>query len=677
MMFKDRFLLANAIRLLSIDAVQQANSGHPGMPMGMADIAEVLWNDFLRHNPKNPHWWNRDRFVLSNGHGSMLLYSLLHLTGYDLTINDLKNFRQLHSRTPGHPEVGITPGVEVTTGPLGQGFACAAGMAIAEKLLAQQFNQANYNLIDHYTYCFIGDGCLMEGISHEVGSLSGTLGLNKLIVFWDDNNISIDGEVSGWFNDNTPQRFQAYGWNVIGPIDGHDPQQIVAAIKQAQAEQQRPTLICCKTSIGFGSPNMAGTEKVHGAPLGAAEVAATREHLSWPYPPFVIPEEIYAAWNAQDKGSQIEDGWNTLWQKYQQQYPELATELQRRMDHRLPTDLTAVLTQLLQNTQQEMPKIASRKASQQTLDAIGSIVPELLGGAADLAASCLTLHKKSQPLQPHQVQGNYIHYGVREFGMSAMMNGIALHGGFIPYAGTFLTFSDYARNAIRMSALMNQQVIYVYTHDSIGLGEDGPTHQPIEHLAMLRITPNVSVWRPCDAVETVVAWQAALERKTGPTCLVLSRQNLPGYWRSEQMLQQIKRGGYILQDCVDFPDALIIATGSEVEIAVAAADRLMQQGIRIRVVSMPCVDVFLQQDKAYRSSILPDTVKARVIVEAGTREYWYQFIGRRGRIVGLNSYGLSAPAKDIYAELGITVDAVVEAVSKSLTTNGDLACQLT
>lgn len=676
-MSRDRFTLANAIRFLSIDAVQQAKSGHPGMPMGMADIAEVLWNDFLKHNPQNPHWWNRDRFILSNGHGSMLLYSLLHLTGYDLTITDLKNFRQLHSRTPGHPEVGITPGVEATTGPLGQGLACAAGMAVAEKLLAQQFNQPGYNLIDHYTYCFIGDGCLMEGISHEIGSLSGTLGLNKLIVFWDDNGISIDGDVRDWFNDNTPQRFQAYGWNVIGPIDGHDPQQIFTALKQAQAEQQRPTLICCKTKIGFGSPTLSGTEKIHGAPLGAEEIAATRAQLSWPYPPFAIPAEIYTAWNAVDKGTKLETAWEQLWQDYKNEYPILAAELQRRMECKLPNNFTEIFTTLLQTMQQQMPQIASRKASQQTLDLIGEHLPELLGGAADLAASCLTLHKTSQPLKPQQLRGNYIYYGVREFGMSAMMNGISLHGGFIPYGGTFLTFADYARNAVRMSGLMGQQVIYVYTHDSIGLGEDGPTHQPIEHLTMLRVTPNVSVWRPCDAIETVVAWQAALEHKTGPTCLILSRQNLPAYWRSEQMLQQINRGGYILQDCVDFPDALIIATGSEVEIAVAAADKLTQQGVRIRVVSMPCVDVFLQQDKSYRSTVLPDTVTARVIVEAGAREYWYQFAGHQGKIVGINSYGFSAPYKDIYAALGITVEAVVAAVAQSLTTNGDLACQLT
>lgn len=667
----NRHELANAIRFLSIDAVQQAKSGHPGMPMGMADIAEVLWNDFLCHNPNNPHWLNRDRFVLSNGHGSMLLYSLLHLSGYDLSIEDLKQFRQLHSRTPGHPEIGITPGVEVTTGPLGQGLACAVGLALAEQLLANEFNQPNHKIIDHYTYCFVGDGCLMEGISHEVGSFAGTLGLKKLIVIWDDNGISIDGEVVNWFKDNTPQRFLSYGWNVINGVDGHDPQAISAAIKTARVEQHKPTLICCKTKIGFGAPNFVGTAKTHGSPLGADEIAATRKNLGWEYEPFVIPDEIYKDWNAQEKGKLVEQQWQKLWLEYSALYPQLANELQRRIDHKLPNNWSDIISDLLHKTQDAMPEIASRKASQNFLDGIVNYLPELLGGSADLSCSNLTNHKHVREVLPQELRGNYINYGVREFGMSAIMNGIALHGGFIPYGGTFLTFADYARNAIRMSGLMRQRVIYVYTHDSIGLGEDGPTHQPIEHLTMLRITPNVSVWRPCDAVETVVAWQAAIERLDGPTCLSLSRQNLPAYWRSEQMLEQIKRGGYVLQECADFPDAIIIATGSELEIAVAAADQLTRQGVKIRVVSMPCVDVFLKQDVTYRSSILPETVTARVVVEAGSCEFWYQFIGPRGKIIGLSTYGESAPANEVYEALGITVAAVVDAVQRSLIIEGD------
>lgn len=667
-----RLLLANAVRFLSIDAVQLAKSGHPGMPMGMADIAEVLWNDFLQHNPNNPNWLNRDRFVLSNGHGSMLLYSLLHLSGYDLSIKDLQQFRQLHSRTPGHPEVHITPGVEVTTGPLGQGLACAVGFAIAEQLLASEFNRAPYNIIDHYTYCFVGDGCLMEGISHEVSSLAGTLGLGKLIVVWDDNGISIDGEVDGWFKDNTALRFQAYGWNVIADIDGHDPIAISKALTAARKQNDKPTLICCKTKIGFGSPNLAGSAKTHGAPLGADEIKAVRTELQWPYPPFEIPDDITTAWDARSKGQKLEQAWQVIWDKYASLYPELASELQRRVNKKLPENWQEMIAGLLQKTQQAMAEIASRKASQNVLDTIAVSLPELLGGSADLSCSNLTNHKHVRAVLPKQLSGNYINYGVREFGMSAIMNGLALHGGFIPYGGTFLTFCDYARNAVRMSAIMRLQVIYVYTHDSIGLGEDGPTHQPIEHLTMLRITPNVSVWRPCDAVETVVAWQAAVERQTGPTCLALSRQNLPAYWRSEAMLAQVKCGGYILQDCSDFPKAIIIATGSEVEIAVAAADQLTRQGHKIRVVSMPCVDVFLQQSVTYRSEVLPETVTARVVVEAGSCEYWYQFTGLAGKIVGLNTYGESAPTKDVFAALGITVDAVVAAVQQCLTTNGDL-----
>lgn len=665
-----RLELANAVRFLSIDAVQQANSGHPGMPMGMADIAEVLWNDFLNHNPTNPHWLNRDRFVLSNGHGSMLLYSLLHLSGYDVTIEDLKNFRQLHSRTPGHPEVGITPGVEVTTGPLAQGLGCAVGLALAENLLAHEFNRDGYKIIDHYTYCFVGDGCLMEGLSHEVASLAGTLGINKLIVLWDDNGISIDGEVHNWFRDNTPQRFEAYGWHVIADVDGHDAKAINQALATARA-QSKPTLICCKTKIGFGSPNIAGTAKTHGAPLGANEIQATRDNLKWAHAPFEIPAEIYQAWDAKDKGQVAEAKWQQQWDAYEAAYPELAQDLQRRLLHQLPEAWSGVIAELLHKTQAAMPEIASRKASQNVLDTITKYLPELIGGSADLSCSNLTTHKQFKAVLPNELHGNYINYGVREFGMATIMNGLALHGGFIPYGGTFLTFADYARNAIRMSALMQQQVIYVFSHDSIGLGEDGPTHQPIEHLTMLRITPNVSVWRPCDAVETVVAWQSAVERQHGPTCIVTSRQNLPAYSRSELMIEQIKRGGYVLQDCADFPDAIIIATGSELEIAVAAADQLTRQGVKIRVVSMPSVDVFLHQDVAYRSEVLPDTVQARVVVEAGSREFWYQFAGTRGKIVGLNRYGESAPTADVYTALGITVNAVVSAVQQSLIIDGE------
>lgn len=666
-----RLQLANALRFLSIDAVQKAKSGHPGMPMGMADIAEVLWNDFLHHNPKNPQWPNRDRFVVSNGHGSMLLYSLLHLTGYDLTIDDLKSFRQLHSRTPGHPEVGITPGVEVTTGPLGQGLACAVGMALAEALLANEFNRAECKIIDHYTYCFVGDGCLMEGISHEAGSFAGTLGLNKLIVLWDDNGISIDGKVINWFRDNTPQRFAAYGWNVIAAVDGHDPQAIKDAIEKARAEQQRPTLICCRTQIGFGAPNIVGTAKAHGSPLGEDEIIATRTALDWQYQPFTVPAAIQQAWDATKRGQQLEQDWQQQFNTYKSKYPELAAELQRRWQHKLPAEIDQKFIDLLHSTQHAMAVAPTRKASQNVLNAIGNFVPELLGGSADLTESNLTTHSNTQPVMPHELKGNYIYYGVREFGMSAIMNGIALHGGFIPYGGTFLTFADYARNAVRMSALMRQHVIYVYTHDSIGLGEDGPTHQPIEHLTMLRVTPNVSLWRPCDTVETVVAWQMAIERSDGPTCLALSRQNLPTYQRSESMLAQIKRGGYILQDSQGQPNVIIIATGSEVELAMNAANELQEQGHKVRVVSMPSVDLFLKQDLSYQAEVLPPAITARVVVEAGSREFWYQFTGLNGRIVGLHTYGESAPYKDIYVALGLTSSAVVKAVQETLMVNGD------
>lgn len=663
--------LANAVRFLSIDAVQQAKSGHPGMPMGMADIAEVLWNDYLKHNPQNPAWWNRDRFVLSNGHGSMLLYSLLHLTGYDVQIEDLKKFRQLHSRTPGHPEVGFTPGVEITTGPLGQGLAGAVGFALAEKLLSAEFNREDLTLIDHYTYCFVGDGCLMEGISHEVSSFAGTLGLNKLIVFWDDNGISIDGEVVNWFRDDTPQRFTAYGWHVIKYVDGHDPEKIKQAIDEARTQTNKPTLICCKTQIGYGSPNCAGTEKAHGAPLGEEEVKATRAKLGWQHPPFYVPTEISQAWDAREQGQQAEQKWQQLWKQYQTKYVNEAAELQRRMQKQLPKDWSTTMQQLLMQTQESMSAVATRKASQQVLEEMAAHLPELLGGSADLSHSNLTVHKYSKPVLPQKVAGNYIYYGVREFGMAAIMNGIALHGGFIPYGGTFLTFLDYARNAVRMSALMKQRVIYVFTHDSIGLGEDGPTHQPIEHLTMLRITPNVSLWRPCDAAETVVAWQAAIERQDGPTCLALSRQKLPAYRRSAEMLQNIARGGYILQDCANYPQAIILATGSEVEIAVAAADHLTRDGVQVRVVSMPSTDVFIKQDAGYRAEVLPSTVTVRVAIEAGNPDYWKIFVGDKGFAVGLRDFGESAPDKDVYESMGLTADTIIKLVHVLLLPEGE------
>lgn len=662
--------LANAIRFLSIDAVQKAKSGHPGMPMGMADIAEVLWNEFLQHNPQNPNWINRDRFVLSNGHGSMLLYSVLHLTGYAITIDDLKKFRQINSITPGHPEFGITPGVDATTGPLGQGLACAVGMALAQVLLANKFNQPNYEIINHYTYCFVGDGCLMEGISHEVASFAGTLGLNKLIVFWDDNGISIDGEVTNWCKDDTVQRFLAYGWHVINGVDGHDPDAIIAAIKDARM-QNKPVMICCKTQIGHGAPNVIGSAKAHGSPLGDDEVALTREQLAWHYPQFEIPEEIYQAWNAVEFGAKVENKWQKLYLEYKNEYPALGEEFERRIKHKLPNQLNNEFIDLLKNMQLTKDLMATRKASQLVLDNISNYLPELLGGSADLSESNATTHKNMLSILPQHLHGNYIHYGVREFGMCAIMNGIALHGGFIPYGGTFLTFIDYARNALRMSAMMCIQVIYILTHDSIGLGEDGPTHQPIEHLTMLRVTPNVYVWRPCDAVETVVAWQQAITRMDGPTCLALSRQNLRACWRSEQMLEMIKFGGYILQDCANFPDAIIIATGSEVELALQAADQLAQHGLNIRVVSIPCAELFLLQSKTYRSSVIPETVQARVVVEAGASAYWYQFVGQQGKVIGIDSYGESAPYKDIYVAKGLTVATIVDTVQQALIIDGD------
>ena len=654
--------LANAIRALSMDAVQKANSGHPGAPMGMADIAEVLWRDYLQHNPANPNWANRDRFVLSNGHGSMLIYSLLHLSGYELTIDDLQNFRQLHSKTPGHPEYGYAPGVETTTGPLGQGIANAVGMATAEKILAAQFNRDGHDVVDHYTYTFLGDGCMMEGISHEVCSLAGTLGLGKLIAFYDDNGISIDGEVEGWFSDDTPKRFEAYGWQVIPAVDGHDSDAITAAIEAARAETGKPTLICCKTVIGMGSPNKAGKEECHGAPLGDEEIALTREALGWNYVSFEIPDDIYAEWSARDSGAGAEQAWNEQFEAYAAAHPELAAEFKRRVGGELPADFSRQAEAFIYQCQDEGKEVATRKASQLCLDAFGEMLPELLGGSADLAGSNLTWWKGSKAITAEDASGNYLHYGVREFGMSAMMNGIALHGGFINYGATFLVFMEYARNAVRMAALMKQRSIFVYTHDSIGLGEDGPTHQPIEQIASLRGTPNMSLWRPCDMVESAVAWRAAIERADGPTSLIFTRQGLPHQNRSSAQVAAIARGGYVLSDCDGEPEAIIIATGSEVKLAMAAQEQLAQSGRKVRVVSMPSTDVFEQQDAYYRESVLPSNVLARVAVEAAHKDYWYKYVGLDGRIVGMDSFGESAPAGELFKFFGITAEAVVAAV---------------
>ncbi|WP_022959229.1 transketolase [Spongiibacter tropicus] len=654
--------LANAIRALSMDAVQKANSGHPGAPMGMADIAEVLWRDYLQHNPANPNWANRDRFVLSNGHGSMLIYSLLHLSGYELTIDDLQNFRQLHSKTPGHPEYGYAPGVETTTGPLGQGIANAVGMATAEKILAAQFNRDGHDVVDHYTYTFLGDGCMMEGISHEVCSLAGTLGLGKLIAFYDDNGISIDGEVEGWFSDDTPKRFEAYGWQVIPAVDGHDSDAITAAIEAARAETGKPTLICCKTVIGMGSPNKAGKEECHGAPLGDEEIALTREALGWNYGSFEIPDDIYAEWSARDSGAAAEQAWNEKFEAYAAAHPELAAEFKRRVGGELPADFSRQAEAFIYQCQDEGKEVATRKASQLCLDAFGEMLPELLGGSADLAGSNLTWWKGSKAITADDASGNYLHYGVREFGMSAMMNGIALHGGFINYGATFLVFMEYARNAVRMAALMKQRSIFVYTHDSIGLGEDGPTHQPIEQIASLRGTPNMSLWRPCDMVESAVAWRAAIERADGPTSLIFTRQGLPHQNRSSAQVAAIARGGYVLSDCDGEPEAIIIATGSEVKLAMAAQEQLAQSGRKVRVVSMPSTDVFEQQDAYYRESVLPSNVLARVAVEAAHKDYWYKYVGLDGRIVGMDSFGESAPAGELFKFFGITAEAVVAAV---------------
>ncbi|MCT8536843.1 transketolase [Glaesserella parasuis] len=659
----ERRELANAIRFLSMDAVQKANSGHPGAPMGMADIAEVLWRDFLSHNPTNPAWANRDRFVLSNGHGSMLIYSLLHLTGYDLSIEDLKQFRQLHSKTPGHPEYGYAPGVETTTGPLGQGITNAVGMAIAEKTLAAQFNREGHEIVNHYTYAFLGDGCLMEGISHEACSLAGTLGLGKLIAFYDDNNISIDGHVDGWFSDDTAMRFESYGWQVIRNVDGHNAEQIKFAIENAKAEKDRPTLIICKTIIGYGSPNKCNSHDCHGAPLGDAEIAAAREYLKWEHAPFVIPAEIYAEWDAKAKGLLAEKEWNAKFAAYATAYPELATEFKRRVAGELPANWAAESQAFIEKLQANPANIASRKASQNAIEAYAHILPEFLGGSADLASSNLTLWSGSKPIRAdYNVDGNYINYGVREFGMSAIMNGIALHGGFIPYGATFLMFMEYAHNAVRMAALMKQRSLFVYTHDSIGLGEDGPTHQPVEQTAALRLIPNLQTWRPCDQVESAVAWKAAVERKDGPSALIFTRQNLAQMERTPEQLANVARGGYILRQCCekgDCPDLILIATGSEVELAMKAADVLSAEGHKVRVVSMPSTNVFDAQDEAYRESVLPNSVTKRVAIEAGISDFWYKYVGFGGRIVGMNSFGESAPAGELFKLFGFTVDNVV------------------
>lgn len=650
--------LANAIRALSMDGVQKAKSGHPGAPMGMADIAEVLWRDYLNHNPQNPKWVDRDRFVLSNGHGSMLIYSLLHLTGYDLPLDELRHFRQLHSKTPGHPEYGYTDGVETTTGPLGQGIANAIGMAIAERTLAAQFNRPGYNIVDHNTYVFMGDGCMMEGISHEVCSLAGTLKLGKLVAFYDDNGISIDGEVDGWFTDDTAKRFEAYGWHVVRAVDGHDPDAIIRAIEEAKSVVDKPSLLMCKTVIGFGSPNKAGSHDVHGAPLGEDEVSLTRKQLGWPYAPFEIPQDIYAQWDAKVAGQAKESEWNKCFAAYAQAFPALAAEFKRRTAGQLPVSWQQESQAFIEQLQANPVSVASRKASQNTLEAFGRLLPEYLGGSADLAPSNLTMWSGSKAINEDEA-GNYIHYGVREFGMTAIANGISLHGGFLPYTATFLMFVEYARNAVRMAALMKIRQVMVYTHDSIGLGEDGPTHQPVEQLASLRLTPNMSTWRPCDQVETAVAWKYGVERLDGPTALILSRQNLAQQPRTPEQLANIARGAYILRDSDVQPELIFIATGSEVELAVAAYEHLTAAGRQVRVVSMPSTDVFDKQDAAYREAVLPKAVTARVAIEAGIADYWYKYTGLNGAIVGMSTYGESAPAELLFKEFGITVENVI------------------
>ena len=654
--------LANAIRALSMDAVQKANSGHPGMPMGMADIAEVLWNDYLSHNPADPSWSNRDRFVISNGHGSMLLYSLLHLTGYDLPLDELKNFRQLHSKTPGHPEYGMTPGVETTTGPLGQGLANAVGMALAERVLASQFNRDGLSIVDHHTYVFVGDGCLMEGISHEACSLAGTLGLNRLVVFYDDNNISIDGEVGSWFRDDTPARFEAYGWQVVRNVDGHKASDIKQAIETARASKDKPTLICCKTIIGFGSPNKQGKESSHGSPLGEAEIKLVREQLNWPYAPFEIPAEIGAAWDAREKGKAAQQNWDLAFKEYSAKFPVEAAEYTRRMKGELPADWNANISAAISEAAKSDKPVASRKSSKNALDAIAGKLPELFGGSADLTESNCTDFKGHKTIKPGSLDGNYISWGVREFGMSAALNGMMLHGGFIPFGGTFLTFSDYSRNALRMASLMKIGSIFVFTHDSIGLGEDGPTHQAVEHVSALRLIPHMRVWRPGDAFEAAIAWKAAIERRNGPTCLALSRQNLNPQAHPQAHFENAQRGGYVLLESSGAPQAVIIATGSEVQLAVDAAKKLVEQGRVVRVVSMPCVELFLQQDAAYRESVLPKGVK-RFAIEAGVTHYWRGIVGDSGDVLGVDTFGESAPAPAVFKHFGFTVENVVSRVT--------------
>ncbi|MEQ1622388.1 MAG: transketolase [Methylococcales bacterium] len=658
--------LANAIRALSMDAVQKANSGHPGAPMGMADIAEVLWNDFIRHNPTNPNWSNRDRFILSNGHGSMLIYSLLHLTGYDVSIDDLKSFRQLHSRTPGHPEYGYTAGVETTTGPLGQGITNAVGMAIAEKVLAAHFNKESHKIVDHHTYVFLGDGCLMEGISHEACSLAGTLGLGKLVAFWDDNGISIDGHVEGWFTDNTPKRFEAYGWHVISDVDGHDSEAIIKAIELAKAITEKPTLICCKTTIGFGSPNKAGTHACHGAPLGEEEINLSKAALGWNHGPFEVPADVYAKWDAKSKGAQAENEWNERFAAYKAQFPELAKEFERRSSGILPENWTAKSEEFVNAVNVEAKTTATRLSSLASIEGYAKLLPEFFGGSADLGCSNMTEWSGYKPLRADKPNANYINYGVREFGMAAIINGIALHGGLIPFGSTFLMFSEYARNALRMASLMKIRSVFVFTHDSIGLGEDGPTHQPIEQTATLRLIPNIQVWRPCDAVETAASWKAAIERKNGPSILIFSRQNLPHMPRTKDQIAAIYRGGYILKDSDGQPEAIIIATGSEVELAVKAAEELTSKGKKIRVVSIPSTNIFDAQDIAYRESVLPAAVTKRVAVEAGVSDGWWKYVGSQGAVVGLDRFGESAPAGLLFKEFGFTVENVVNNVEAIL-----------
>ncbi|WP_018919071.1 transketolase [Vreelandella zhanjiangensis] len=653
-----RFELANAIRALSMDAVQKAKSGHPGAPMGMADIAEVLWNDHLKHNPEDPKWADRDRFVLSNGHGSMLLYSLLHLSGYELSLEQLQNFRQLHSPTAGHPEFGYAPGIETTTGPLGQGFANAVGFAIAEKTLAAQFNRPGHTIVDHNTWCFLGDGCLMEGISHEAASLAGTQQLGKLIALYDDNGISIDGEVEGWFTDDTAKRFEAYGWHVVPNVDGHKPEEIQAAIALAKQNDDKPSLIICKTIIGFGAPNKQGKEESHGSPLGEEEVALARKQLDWPHAPFHIPEPIYSAWDARDAGKTRQQEWEKRFARYSDAFPTEAREFKRRMKGQLPAELATEA--LIQQAQEKGDSIATRKASLEALNVIGPQMPELLGGSADLAPSNLTFWKDAKAITPEDASGNYLHYGVREFGMGAVMNGIALHGGFVPYGATFLIFMEYMRNAVRMAALMGQQAIYVFTHDSIGLGEDGPTHQPIEQLTSLRTTPNLNTWRPCDAVETAASWDAAIKRHSGPTALILSRQNLPHQSRTKAQLASIQRGGYVLKDSDATPELILIATGSEVALAMDAAAELEKQGKAVRVVSMPSTYRFNGQDAEYRESVLPKAVTKRIAIEASHADYWYKYVGLDGRVIGMTTFGESAPAGELFKHFGFTVENILK-----------------